>query len=455
MNNIAVIGLGVMGQSIALNILNHGYSVSVYNRSYEKTMDFMKRVKDNCTPTKTLAELVASLEKPRKILLMVPAGKPVDDVIESLLPHLETGDIVMDGGNSFYRDSMKRSDYLETKGLHFLGIGISGGEKGALEGPSIMPSGNSTIYQQVAPILEAIAAKKDNKACVSYIGEKGSGHYVKMVHNGIEYADIQLISETYDLLRFGLNKSVEEVQAIFEKWNQGKLKSYLIEITANILKVKENDEYLVDKILDVAKEKGTGRWTSMESFELGISVPTITEAVYARYLSGKKVERVKASKLLSYEPIEANISVEAIEQALYLAKISCYAQGFDLLKQASVKYNWQLDFSEIALIWREGCIIRADFLDDIASAFKHSDESLLIANANELIKHQADLRNTIIYAVSTGIAIPALMSTLAYYDGYRRANSPANLVQAQRDYFGAHTYERIDQIGSYHTEWES
>lgn len=387
-----------------------------------------------------------------------------DIVIGQLKEYLEEGDIIIDGGNSYFKDTIRRFKELRECGLHFIGTGVSGGEKGALEGPSMMPSGDPEAYKYVKQIFTDISAKaKDGTPCCSYIGGDGSGHYVKMVHNGIEYADIQIICEAYDLMRNGAGFSIEEIQQVFEKWNQGRLKSYLIEITSKILTRKDNEtgEYLVDVILDKAGQKGTGKWTSMEGLDIGAAIPTIAESVFSRYISAQKEERVRASRVLnvelSSEVKDKEAFVTDLEAAVYAAKICCYAQGFDLLKKAAQEYGWTLDFGQIAMVWREGCIIRADFLEDIKKAYdKEEVQNLMLSEKfrQDLLDGQTSWRKIVCYIIQSGIYAPALMSTLNYFDGYRCARTSANLTQAQRDFFGAHTYERIDREGIFHTIWE-
>ena len=464
---IGVYGMGVMGQSLALNIARHEYQVSVYNYEKEVTEKFMReRVKEETiVPTFTEEQFVESLEKPKKILMMVTAGKVVDMVIDRLLPMLEEGDILIDGGNSYYKDTIVRHERCAAKGVCYFGIGISGGEMGALKGPSLMPSGSKEAYAYLAPILNDIAAKTENgEACCHYIGPDGSGHYVKMVHNGIEYGDIQIICEAYQILK-AVGFGNDEIQKIFEKWNQGKLNSYLIEITSEILKVKDpkTGKWLVDMILDVASQKGTGKWTSMEGLDMGVAIPTIAQSVFARCMSAVKDERVVASRIFDEKPsynIDKKTIVNDLEEALYCAKIISYAQGFALLKEASHLHNWDLQFGEIALTWRQGCIIRARFLEDIKKAFDHDPECPNLMVTDEFapkLKNTAQyLRKIVLTAIGNGLYIPAFSSALGYYDGYRSEQLPANLLQAQRDYFGAHTYQRVDSDRSmnFHTQWE-
>lgn len=465
-STIGVYGMGVMGQSLALNMMRHGYQVSVFNIDYDVTETFLQtKISDEkVVACKELKEFVDSLEKPRRVFLMVTAGKVTDLVIDQLKEYLEEGDIIIDGGNSYFKDTIRRFRELRECGLHFVGTGVSGGERGALEGPSMMPSGDPEAYQYVEQIFTDISAKaKDGAPCCAYIGGDGSGHYVKMVHNGIEYADIQIICEAYDLMRHGAGLSVEEIQQVFERWNKGRLKSYLIEITGKILKKKDDEtgKYLVDVILDKAGQKGTGKWTSMEGLDIGAAIPTITESVFSRYISAQKEERVRASQELGVD-LSVNIDdkekfIDDLEAAVYAAKICCYAQGFELLKKAAEEYEWTLDFGQIAMIWREGCIIRADFLEDIKAAYDQDEVSNLMLSSKfkkELLDAQKAWRRMVCYIVNCGIYAPALTSTLNYFDGYRCARTSANLTQAQRDFFGAHTYERVDKEGIYHTIWE-
>ena len=465
-STIGVYGMGVMGQSLALNMMRHGYQVSVFNIDYDVTETFLQtKISDEkVVACKELKEFVDSLEKPRRVFLMVTAGKVTDLVIDQLKEYLEEGDIIIDGGNSYFKDTIRRFRKLRECGLHFVGTGVSGGERGALEGPSMMPSGDPEAYQYVEQIFTDISAKaKDGAPCCAYIGGDGSGHYVKMVHNGIEYADIQIICEAYDLMRHGARLSVEEIQQVFERWNKGRLKSYLIEITGKILKKKDDEtgKYLVDVILDKAGQKGTGKWTSMEGLDIGAAIPTIAESVFSRYISAQKEERVRASQELGVD-LSVNIDdkekfIDDLEAAVYAAKICCYAQGFELLKKAAEEYEWTLDFGQIAMIWREGCIIRADFLEDIKAAYDQDEVSNLMLSSKfkkELLDAQKAWRRMVCYIVNCGIYAPALTSTLNYFDGYRCARTSANLTQAQRDFFGAHTYERVDKEGIYHTIWE-
>ncbi|MSN97844.1 phosphogluconate dehydrogenase (NADP(+)-dependent, decarboxylating) [Bacillus paralicheniformis] len=462
---IGVVGLAVMGKNLALNIESRGFSVSVYNRSSEKTEEFLKEAEGkNVVGTYSIEEFVESLEKPRKILLMVKAGTPTDATIQSLLPHLEKGDILIDGGNTYYKDTQRRNRELAESGIHFIGTGVSGGEEGALKGPSIMPGGQKEAHELVKPILEAISAKVDGEPCTTYIGPDGAGHYVKMVHNGIEYGDMQLISESYFILKHIVGLSSDELHEVFSEWNKGELDSYLIEITADIFtkKDEETGKPLVDVILDKAGQKGTGKWTSQSALDLGVPLPIITESVFARFISSMKEERVKASKLLAgpeAKPAAENKEelIEAVRKALFMSKICSYAQGFAQMKAASEEYGWDLKYGDIAMIFRGGCIIRAAFLQKIKEAYDRDpelDNLLLDPYFKNIVEgYQGALRKTISLAVEQGIPVPCFSSALAYFDSYRTATLPANLIQAQRDYFGAHTYERTDKEGIFHTEW--
>ncbi|MCL6585208.1 MAG: NADP-dependent phosphogluconate dehydrogenase [Anoxybacillus sp.] len=462
---IGVIGLAVMGKNLALNIESRGYSVAVYNRSREKTDEFLQEAKGkNVVGTYSIEEFVNALEKPRKILLMVKAGAATDATIEQLKPHLEKGDIVIDGGNTYFKDTQRRNKELAELGIHFIGTGVSGGEEGALKGPSIMPGGQKEAHELVRPIFEAIAAKVDGEPCTTYIGPDGAGHYVKMVHNGIEYGDMQLIAEAYFLLKHVLGLNAKELHEVFAEWNKGELDSYLIEITADIFtKIdEETGKPLVDVILDKAGQKGTGKWTSQNALDLGVPLPIITESVFARFISAMKDERVKASKLLAgpavkpYEGDHAHF-IEAVRRALYMSKICSYAQGFAQMKAASEEYNWNLQYGNIAMIFRGGCIIRAQFLQKIKEAYDRDPalpNLLLDPYFKDIVEnYQQSLREIVATAAMRGIPVPAFASALAYYDSYRMETLPANLIQAQRDYFGAHTYERVDKEGIFHTEW--
>ncbi|WP_149476143.1 NADP-dependent phosphogluconate dehydrogenase [Oceanobacillus polygoni] len=466
MMKFGVIGLAVMGKNLALNIESRGYSVAVFNRSYEKTEDFLANEAQgkNFVGAKAIEEFVNSLERPRQILLMVKAGAATDATIESLQPYLEKGDILIDGGNTLFEDTMRRNKMLDETGIHFIGTGVSGGEEGALNGPSMMPGGQKEAYELVAPIFEAISAKVDGDPCVTYIGPNGAGHFVKMVHNGIEYGDMQLIAEAYDILKNVLGMDANELHEVFTEWNKGELDSYLIEITADIF-TKTDDETgkpLVDVIMDKAGQKGTGKWTSKNALDLGVPLPLITESVFARFISSLKDERVKASDELSgpsAQKHEGNRQelIEAVRKALYMSKIVSYAQGFAQMRAASEENGWDLQYGEIAMIWRGGCIIRANFLQKIKDAYDREPQLanlMLDPYFKEVVEnYQSALREVVALAVQNGIAAPTFSSAIAYYDSYRTADLPANLIQAQRDYFGAHTYERKDKEGTFHTEW--
>ena len=463
--DIGLIGLAVMGQNLVLNIERNGFKVAVFNRTEATMSAFMKGTPAgrNIQPAYSEKELVAVLKRPRKVILMVKAGPAVDDVISKLRPYLEPGDLAMDGGNSYFQDTERRFHELEAAKIHYLGVGISGGEEGALRGPSIMPGGERAAYNLIEPILSAIAAKVDNERCVTYIGPRGSGHYVKMIHNAIEYADMQLIAEAYDILHRGLGLEAPDLHQVFARWNEGPLSSYLIEITADVFKNidEETGRPLVDLILDQAGQKGTGRWTSQNALDLGVATPTLTAAVEARILSANKVERVKAATILSGPvatyPGDRKTLVDAVGDALYASKICSYAQGMALLRCASHEYNYGLKYSEIARIWRGGCIIRARFLNDISAAFNETPDlpNLLLAPFfREAVNgRQVAWRHVLETAIHHGIPTPAMSASLAYFDAYRSARLPANLIQAQRDYFGAHTYRRVDREGIFHTEW--
>lgn len=464
---IGVVGMAVMGKNLALNIESRGYSVALFNRTGAKTTAVVEEHPDkNFKATYTIEEFVESIEKPRRILLMVKAGPATDATIQELLPHLDKGDILIDGGNTFFKDTMRRNEELANSGINFIGTGVSGGEEGALKGPSIMPGGQKEAYELVAPILEQISAKaEDGAPCVTYIGPNGAGHYVKMVHNGIEYGDMQLIAESYDLMKNILDLSVEEMANIFKEWNQGELDSYLIEITADILTRKDDEgtgKPVVDVILDAAGNKGTGKWTSQSALDLGVPLPLITESVFARYISAYKEERVQASKILSrtndFEFTgDKKELVEKIREALYFSKIMSYAQGFAQLRVASKEFDWDLPFGEIAKIWRAGCIIRARFLQKITDAYDKNPEieNLLLDDYFVEItkKYQQSVRDVVALAVQAGVPVPTFSSAIAYFDSYRAERLPANIIQAQRDYFGAHTYERVDKEGIFHYSW--
>src|SRR5690554_21354 len=465
MNNFGLMGLAVMGSNLALNIADKGYKVAIYNRTYsvgEKVV--AENPHENLTLYKELEDFVNSLEKPRKIIIMVKAGKPVDLVIDSLIPLLDKGDIIMDGGNSYFKDTIRRHIYLNEQGYRYLGVGISGGEEGARFGPSIMPGGDQEAYSHVEDILVDISAKAYGEPCVTYIGDDGAGHFVKMVHNGIEYADMQLIAESYSLLKHIGQLSNKQLADTFTVWNEGELDSYLIEITSQIFTVKDtdSDKHLIDVILDKAEQKGTGKWTAEEALTTGTDASLLTSAVFARFMSANKLERVNANTKLNYNGTKETVDdiatfIEEVRQALYASKIIAYAQGFDLMKRAAKEYNWNLDFGEIAKIFREGCIIRAKFLDLITEAYDQNNELdnlLLDESFNQIVEaYQPSLRKIASLAILNGISVPAFTTAISYYDAYRTANSSANLIQAQRDFFGAHTFERIDKEGSFHHEW--
>ncbi|NIE68941.1 NADP-dependent phosphogluconate dehydrogenase [Burkholderia sp. Ax-1719] len=464
---IGVVGLAVMGRNLALNIESRGHAVSVFNRSREKTDELIAEFPERkLVPTFTLEEFVESLEKPRRILLMVKAGEPTDATIAALKPLLEKGDILIDGGNTHFTDTIRRNQELAKAGLHFIGTGVSGGEEGALKGPSIMPGGQRDAYDLVAPILTEIAAKApaDGEPCVAYMGPDGAGHYVKMVHNGIEYGDMQLIAESYAVLKQVVGLSNEELGKVYTEWNQGELDSYLIEITSKIFDKKDDEtgQYLVDVILDRAAQKGTGKWTSQNALDLGAPLPLITEAVFARVLSSLKTQRVAASKVLKGPDVkpfagDRTAFIEAVRRALYFSKVISYAQGFAQLRAASDEYKWDLQYGTIAKIFRAGCIIRARFLQKITDAYaKDAQLANLLLDpyfSDIAANYQSALRDVVIEAVKVGVAVPAFSSAIAYFDAYRSERVPANLVQAQRDFFGAHTFERIDKPGSFHADW--
>jgi 6-phosphogluconate dehydrogenase len=462
---LGVTGLAVMGQNLARNLARNGFRVAVHNRSPERTRALLAEhgSEGDFVPAEDVASLVASLRRPRALLLMVKAGAPVDDVIAELRPHLEPGDVLVDGGNSHFADTERRQAELAPAGIHFLGTGISGGEEGALHGPSIMPGGPREAYDRIAPVLLRIAAQVEGTPCCTYVGEGASGHYVKMVHNGIEYADMQLIAEAYDLMRHVGGLDNDALADVFAEWNGGELDSYLIEITARVFRTRdpETGGYLVDQVLDRAAQKGTGRWSTASALELDRPVTAIAEAVFARYLSALKPERVQASAVLAGPAARVldgdDGFVEAVRQALYASKIVGYAQGFDQMRAAAAQREWTLDLGAIATIWRGGCIIRARFLDRVREAYAADPAlgSLLLAPyfRDAVAQAQDGWRRAVGEAVRAGIPVPAFSSTLAYYDGFRRERLPANLIQAQRDLFGAHTYERVDRPGSFHSEW--
>jgi 6-phosphogluconate dehydrogenase len=470
MNNqtcdLGLFGLGVMGQNLVLNMAHKGFSIGVYNRTTERTQEFMadKASGEDIHAGYTLEEFVGLLKHPRTIMLMVKAGAPVDAVIEELAPLLDQKDLIVDGGNSHFKDTERRAQELEKQGLLYIGTGVSGGEYGALHGPSIMPGGPEEAYERVRPVLESIAAKVDGEPCVTHLGPRGAGHFVKMVHNGIEYGDMQLIAEAYDILCRGGGLIAEELHEVFAQWNRGELSSYLIQITADIL-AKVDDKTgqpIVDVILDEAEQKGTGKWTSQDAMDLGAPIPTIDTAVESRFLSALKEERIAASKVLVGPDgkLEGgrDLLVEDVRDALFAAKICSYAQGMALLRTASREYEYGLDLAEVARIWRGGCIIRAAFLNDVMAAFQEApDLANLLLNPffKQAVEERQDAMRCVIQtAVSLGVPCPAFSASLAYYDGYRTARLPANLIQAQRDYFGAHTYHRTDMDGVFHTEWQ-
>lgn len=465
--DIGLIGLAVMGQNLVLNMNDHGFKVAVFNRTVSVVDEF---VNGNAKGTEvvgahSIEEFVGMLKRPRRVMLLVKAGQAVDDFIEKLIPHLEAGDIIIDGGNSNYQDTMRRTAYVESKGLLYIGTGVSGGEEGARHGPSIMPGGSPAAWPHVKPIFQAVAAKvEDGSPCCDWVGENGAGHFVKMVHNGIEYGDMQLICESYDLMKNALGMSAGEMHQVFAEWNKGKLDSYLIEITRDILGFKDEDgQPIVEKILDTAGQKGTGKWTGISALEMGIPLTLIMEAVLSRSLSALKDERVVASKVLTGPTSQFDgdkaAFVNDIREALYASKIISYTQGYMLMRAAAAEYKWHLNYGGIALMWRGGCIIRSVFLGRIKEAFdKNPDLSNLLLDPyfkEQVEAAQAAWRRVVAKAVELGISVPAMSSALAFFDGYRRERLPANLLQAQRDYFGAHTYERVDRPRGqfFHTNW--
>jgi 6-phosphogluconate dehydrogenase len=466
--DIGLIGLAVMGKNLVLNMEDHGYSVAVFNRTTSKVDEFIEENPDRqLYGASSIEDLCANLKSPRKIVLLVKAGQPVDDFIDLIAPHLEPNDIIIDGGNSHFPDTIRRTAEVEARGLRFIGTGVSGGEEGARLGPSIMPGGSESAWGEVKDIFQAIAAKvgDENEPCCDWVGSDGAGHYVKMVHNGIEYGDMQLICEAYFMMKNSLGMDAQQMHEVFARWNEGELESYLIEITRDILAIKDEEtgNPLVEMILDTAGQKGTGRWTSASALDLGIPAPTIVEAVLARAISAQKTDRVAAAELLngpdsSYDGDPAEL-VDAIEKALYCSKICSYAQGYALIRAAAEEYNWDLDYGSIALMWRGGCIIRARFLERIRDAFANAPDlnNLLLDPffLQAIDENQAAWRRVVSEAVKLGIPTPAFSSALAYYDSYRRGSLPANLLQAQRDYFGAHTYRRIDrpEADPVHTDW--
>ncbi|HQE91361.1 MAG TPA: decarboxylating NADP(+)-dependent phosphogluconate dehydrogenase [Anaerolineae bacterium] len=465
--DIGLIGLAVMGQNLVLNMSDHGFKVAVFNRTVSKVDDFINgsAAGREIYGAHSIDELVGMLQSPRRVMLMVKAGQAVDDFIEQLIPHLAPGDIIIDGGNSNYNDTMRRTAYVESKGLLYIGTGVSGGEEGARHGPSIMPGGSPAAWPHVKPIFQAIAAKvEDGSPCCDWVGENGAGHYVKMTHNGIEYGDMQLICEAYQLLKEGLGMSNEEMHQVFAEWNKGKLNSYLIEITRDILAFKdENGAYVVDTILDTAGQKGTGKWTGISALDMGTPLTLIVEAVFARCLSALLDERKVASAVLSGPPARFDgdkaAFIRDLHDALYASKMMSYTQGYMLLRAAAQEYGWNLNYGGIALMWRGGCIIRSVFLGKIKEAFDKNPNltNLLLDDyfKAEVEGAQAAWRRVIATAVELGIPVPAMSSALAFFDGYRRARLPQNLLQAQRDYFGAHTYERVDRPRGefFHTDW--
>lgn len=464
--DIGLIGLAVMGQNLVLNMNDHGYTVAVYNRTTSKVDDFLAgpAAGTRVIGTHSIEELIHKLKRPRRVMLMVKAGEPVDDFINLCIPYLQPGDIIIDGGNSLFTDTNRRCRTLKDKGILYIGAGISGGEEGARHGPSIMPGGDPEAWPYVKDIFQSISAKVDGEPCCDWVGDQGAGHYVKMVHNGIEYGDMQLISESYTLLKNALEMSPKELQKTYAEWNKGDLDSYLIEITAKIFDVYEEDgTLLVDKVLDVAGQKGTGKWTVINALDLGMPLTLIAEAVFARCLSALKDERIAASFLLKgpdkkFEG-DRQAFTHAVRQALYASKIISYAQGFMLMQQAAQEYHWRLNYGGIALMWRGGCIIRSQFLGKIKEAFTHNPalKSLLLDEyfLKELQERQNGWRQVVSKAAELGIPIPCFSTALSFYDGYRSAQLPANLLQAQRDFFGAHTYERTDQPRGkfFHTNW--
>jgi 6-phosphogluconate dehydrogenase len=462
---IGVIGLAVMGKNLALNIESRGFTVSVYNRTRTRTEDLLAEQPDKkLVGTYSLEEFVQSLEVPRKILIMVQAGQGTDETIDQVVPLLDKGDILIDGGNSFFQDTVRRNKMLEEHGIRIIGTGVSGGEEGALKGPSIMPGGQESAYRLVEPILTAISAKVGGDPCCTYIGPDGAGHYVKMVHNGIEYGDMQLICEAYHLLKDVLDINAKEFHDIFTEWNQGELNSYLIEITADIFAKNDPDtgKPMVDVILDSAGQKGTGKWTSQSALDLGVPLSIITESVFARFISAMKEERVAASTQLKgpqAKPFTGDRKqfIESVRKALYASKICSYAQGFAQMRAASEEFNWNLNYGNIAMIFRGGCIIRAQFLHNIKDAYDRDanvKNLLLDPYFKEIVEgYQQAWREVIATAVAAGVPVPAFTSALSYYDSYRTARLPANLLQAQRDYFGAHTFKRVDKEGTFHFQW--
>ena len=464
--DIALIGLAVMGRNLILNMNDHGFTVVAHNRTVSKISEFINGEASgtNVIGAHSIQEMIANLKKPRRVMLLVKAGQAVDDFIEKLIPHLDSGDIIIDGGNSLFQDTMRRTSYVESRGLHYIGTGVSGGEEGARNGPSMMPGGTKEAWKHVAPIFQGISAKVgDGSPCCDWVGDNGAGHYVKMVHNGIEYGDMQLICEAYSLMKNGLGMNHDQMHEVFTEWNNGDLDSYLVEITRDILAFRDNGEPLVEKILDTAGQKGTGKWTVINSQELGIPVTLIASAVYARCVSALKDERVKASKKLrGPKPLitrKKDKFIKDIRSALYASKIVSYAQGFMLMRSAAKEYGWRLNYGGIAMMWRGGCIIRSRFLEKIKEAYdKHPRLPNLMLDIffkGQIRRNQKGWRNVVAVSAKRGIPIPAFSSALAFYDSYRAEQLPANLLQAQRDYFGAHTYERTDKPRGefFHTNW--
>ncbi len=468
LSQFGVIGLAVMGENLALNIEEHGFPVAVWNREGTVTDRFIeKHAGKKFTGTKTLEELVKAIERPRRIVMMIKAGAPVDMTIDKLAPLMDEGDVIIDGGNSWFKDTQERTKRLEDKKLHFVGSGVSGGEEGARFGPSLMPGGSKESWLAIKPVFEAISAKSDSGPCVTHVGPDGAGHFVKMVHNGIEYGDMQLIAEAYEMLRRGLGASAEELAAIFDEWNRGPLESFLIEITAHIFRVKdpESGAPLVDKVLDKAGQKGTGKWTAQIALDLAVPIPTIAAAIDARVLSSMKDERVSASKVLrgpAEQPKAGDRKqfISDVHDALYVSKICSYAQGMALIQAGSKEWNWSIDMREMARIWKGGCIIRARFLDSIMRAYERKADlsNLLLDDAfsADVQKSQTAWRRSVAFAQANGIAVPSMSASLSYFDAYRSAELPQNLTQAQRDYFGSHTYQRNDKGADtpfVHTDW--
>jgi len=468
-SDVGLVGLAVMGQNLALNIASKGFPISVHNRDPAKVEATAVRANAEgelpLNGYKDMGEFVKSIKAPRSVIMLVKAGAPVDATIDNLLKHLEEGDAIIDGGNEWYENTERRQKDCEARGIQYLGMGVSGGEEGARNGPSLMPGGNKAVYDRMEGILKKVSAQVDSGPCVTYVGPGGAGNYVKMVHNGIEYGDMQLITEAYDVLRTVGGLTNDELADVFDEWNAGDLESFLVEITAQIFKVADSqgDGYLVDKILDKTGMKGTGKMTVQQAAELSVAAPTIASSLDARFLSALKDERVAAAPSLPFEApalkVDKKQLVEDVRQALYASKICSYAQGMNLIREAAKANNWPIKLGEMARIWKGGCIIRAQFLDRIKSAYDRDAElpSLLVDGefASELVSRQASWRRVVGYAVQQGIAVPSMSASLAYFDTYRRARLPANLIQAQRDFFGAHTYERTDVDGAYHTEWNA